>query len=154
MMVREALAADIPALVRLRMALFCEVGELARPDEDPALWQATLTYFTRAQEEGSARSWLVEVDGEAVACGTLALFVRPPYPGNLAGREAYLLNMYTRPAWRKRGMASALLDAMAAHAREQRLGKLWLHASEQGRPLYERLGFVSNPACLEWCPAP
>ncbi|MDX7899674.1 GNAT family N-acetyltransferase [Aeromonas media] len=154
MMVREALAADIPALVHLRMALFCEVGELARPDEDPALWQATLTYFTRAQEEGSARSWLVEVDGEAVTCGTLALFVRPPYPGNLAGREAYLLNMYTRPAWRKRGMASILLDAMAAHAREQRLGKLWLHASDQGRPLYERLGFVSNPACLEWCPAP
>ncbi|WP_429158472.1 GNAT family N-acetyltransferase [Aeromonas media] len=154
MMVREALAADIPALVHLRMALFCEVGELARPDEDPALWQATLIYFTRAQQEGSARSWLVEVDGEAVACGTLALFVRPPYPGNLAGREAYLLNMYTRPAWRKRGMASILLDAMAAHAREQRLGKLWLHASDQGRPLYERLGFVSNPACLEWCPAP
>ena len=51
-------------------------------------------------------------------------------------------------------MASALLDAMAAHAREQRLGKLWLHASEHGRQLYERLGFVSNPACLEWCPAP
>ena len=80
--------------------------------------------------------------------------MRPPYPGNLAGREAYLLNMYTRPAWRKRGMASALLDAMARHAREQRLGKLWLHASDEGRPLYERLGFVANPACLEWCPAP
>lgn len=48
MMVRAAQAADIPALVALRMALFCEVGELARPDEDPALWQATLAYFTRA----------------------------------------------------------------------------------------------------------
>ena len=47
----------------------------------------------------------------------------------------------------------ALLDAMAAHAREQRLGKLWLHASDEGRPLYERIGFVANPACLEWCPA-
>ncbi len=104
-------------------------------------------------EEGSARSWLVEVEGEAVACGTLALFVRPPYPGNLAGREAYLLNMYTLPAWRKRGMASALLDAMAAYAREQQLGKLWLHASDQGRALYERFGFASNPACLECVPA-
>lgn len=152
MIVRQAEIADIPALVHLRMALFCEVGELARPDEDPALWEATSAYFRAAQADGSARSWLVEVEGEAVACGTLALFVRPPYPGNLAGREAYLLNMYTLPAWRKRGMASALLDAMAAHARAQRLGKLWLHASEQGRPLYERLGFVSNPACLEWCP--
>ncbi|MNE48615.1 Acetyltransferase (GNAT) family protein [compost metagenome] len=154
MMVREALAADIPALVGLRMGLFCEVGELDNPQASDALWQATQSYFSAAQADGSARSWLVEVEGEVVACGTLALFMRPPYPGNLAGREAYLLNMYTRPAWRKRGMASALLDAMARHAREQQLGKLWLHASDEGRPLYERLGFVANPACLEWCPAP
>ena len=154
MIIREALAADIPALVRLRMALFCELGELDDPQADGALWQATEAYFSAAERDGSARSWLVEVDGEAVACGTLALFVRPPYPGNLAGREAYLLNMYTLSAWRKRGMASALLDVMAAYARDQRLGKLWLHASEEGRPLYERLGFVANPACLEWSPAP
>lgn len=154
MIIREAKAADIPALVRLRMALFCELGELDEPLADGALWQATEAYFSAAARDGSARSWLVEVDGEAVACGTLALFVRPPYPGNLAGREAYLLNMYTLPAWRKRGMASALLDVMAAYARELRLGKLWLHASEEGRPLYERLGFVANPACLEWCPVP
>ena len=154
MIIRQATQTDIPALVTLRMALFCEVGELSEPLADLDLWQATSRYFSTAQAEESARSWVAEVDGEVVASATLALFVRPPYPGNLTGREGYLLNMYTVPAWRKRGMASALLDAMAAHAREQRLGKLWLHASEQGRPLYERLGFVSNPACLEWCPAP
>lgn len=148
-MVREALTADIPALVRLRMALFCELGELAQPDADPALWQATDAYFHRAQQEGSAHTWLVEEDGEPVACATLALFVRPPYPGNLAGREGYLLNLYTRPAWRKRGMARALLHAMVTYARAQRLGKLWLHASDQGRPLYEQFGFAGNPACLE-----
>ena len=153
MMVRVAQAADIPALVRLRMALFCEVGELARPDEDPALWQATQTYFTRALEEGHARSWLVEEGGEAVACGTLALFVRPPYPGNLAGREGYVLNMYTLPAWRRQGMANALLVAIKANAREQQLGRLWLHASDEGRSLYERFGFANNPACLECVPA-
>ena len=102
MKVREALAADIPALTTLRMALFCEVGELARPDEDPVLREATQAYFMQAQEEGSARSWVVEEEGEVVACATLALFVRPPYPGNLAGREGYLLNIYTRPAWRRR----------------------------------------------------
>lgn len=101
---------------------------------------------------GDSRSWLVEVEGQPVACGTLAFFVRPPYPGNLSGREAYLLNMYTRPDWRKRGMASALLEAMASCACGLQLGKLWLHASEEGRPLYERLGFAGNPAYLEWCP--
>ncbi|MDM5148862.1 GNAT family N-acetyltransferase [Aeromonas salmonicida] len=127
MIIRQADMADIPALVSLRMGLFCEVGELAEP--------------------------LAEVGGEVVASGTLALFLRPPYPGNVSGKEAYLLNMYTLPAHRKQGMASALLDAMVAHASAEQLGRVWLHASEQGRPLYERIGFMANPACLEWQPA-
>ena len=80
------------------------------------------------------------------------MFVRPPYPGNLAGREAYLLNMYTLPDYRKQGIASALLDAMEAEAIARRFGKVWLHASEAGRPLYERIGFVANPAYMEWQP--
>lgn len=153
MIIRQADMADIPALVSLRMGLFCEVGELADPLADLDLWQATSAYFSAGQADGSARSWVAEVRGEVVASGTLALFVRPPYPGNLSGREAYLLNMYTLPAYRKQGMASALLDAMVAHARAEHLGKVWLHASEQGRPLYERIGFVANPAYLEWRPA-
>jgi ribosomal protein S18 acetylase RimI-like enzyme len=80
------------------------------------------------------------------------MFVRPPYPGNLAGREAYLLNMYTLPDYRKQGIANALLDAMAAEAIARGFGKVWLHASEAGRPLYERIGFVANPAYMEWQP--
>ena len=105
MIIRQARAVDIPALVALRMQLFCEVGELASPQADPALWQATVDDFTRAMSEEGALSWLAEVDKQEggkqiVAAGTLALFVRPPYPGNLAGVEGYLLNMYTLPTWR------------------------------------------------------
>lgn len=90
MIIRQARAADIPALVALRMELFCEVGELVTQQADPALWQATLDYFTRAMSEESALSWLAEADTQEggkqiVAAGTLALFERPPYPGNLAG---------------------------------------------------------------------
>ena len=51
MIIRQARAADIPAMVALRMELFCEVGELLTPQADPALWQATLDYFTRAMSE-------------------------------------------------------------------------------------------------------
>lgn len=152
MIIRQATQADIPALVSLRMGLFCEVGELSDPLADLDLWQATSAYFSTTQADDSARSWVAEVGDEVVASGTLALFVRPPYPGNLSGREAYLLNMYTLPAYRKQGIASALLDAMVSHACAEQLGKVWLHASDEGRPLYERIGFVANPAYLEWLP--
>ena len=47
-------------------------------------------------------------------------------------------------------LAGALLGQMADYARAQQLGRVWLHASDEGRPLYERIGFVANPAYLEW----
>ncbi|MBW3812752.1 GNAT family N-acetyltransferase, partial [Aeromonas hydrophila] len=64
MIIRQATQTDIPALVTLRMALFCEVGELSEPLADLDLWQATSRYFSTAQVEESARSWVAEVDGE------------------------------------------------------------------------------------------
>jgi len=55
MLIRQATEADIPMLVAMRMALFCEVGELP-PAADPALIQATERYFTNAFLSGSALS--------------------------------------------------------------------------------------------------
>ena len=62
MLIRQATEADIPMLVAMRMALFCEVGELSHPTADPALIQATESYFTNVFLSGSSLSWLAEVD--------------------------------------------------------------------------------------------
>ena len=43
MIIRQARAVDIPALVALRMQLFCEVGELASPQADPPCGRQRLT---------------------------------------------------------------------------------------------------------------
>jgi ribosomal protein S18 acetylase RimI-like enzyme len=55
-----------------------------------------------------------------------------------------VLNVYVAPAWRRRGVGEALmravLDALAARG----IRRIVLHASDNGRPLYERLGFVAT----------
>ena len=51
-----------------------------------------------------------------------------------------MLNVYTEPAHRRNGVARATMD----WSREQRLARLVLHASKQGRPLYEVLGFEDS----------
>lgn len=60
------------------------------------------------------------------------------------GRHAIVLNVYTEPAWRRRGLAELLMRRVLAWAREERLDRLVLHASQEGRRLYERLGFVAT----------
>jgi GNAT superfamily N-acetyltransferase len=55
-----------------------------------------------------------------------------------------VLNVYTEPAWRRHGLAQQLMRELLAWARKERLDRLVLHASADGRRLYERLGFVAT----------
>jgi GNAT superfamily N-acetyltransferase len=55
-----------------------------------------------------------------------------------------VLNVYTEPAWRRRGVAEALMRQVIRWAESERLDRLVLHASDEGRPLYQRLGFAAT----------
>jgi GNAT superfamily N-acetyltransferase len=76
------------------------------------------------------------------------VWLRPvlPRPGSLQGAlEAYVLNVYTEPGHRRGGVARAIMEAIVVWCREQRVARITLHASNEGRPLYESLGFeISN----------
>ena len=60
------------------------------------------------------------------------------------GRHAIIINVFTEPEWRRRGAAKSLLNELIAWARRERLDRLVLHASDEGRALYEQMGFVQN----------
>lgn len=155
MRIRRAQQGDEAALTRLRLALFVEEGDLASAGEDPALTRVLADYFAQTLADGACLHWVAETaetEDEVVGAGSLALFCRPPYPGNLTGREGYLLNMFVLPAWRRRGVARALVSAIQEEAAGLALGKVWLHASPMGEPLYRAQGFAGNPAYLEWRP--
>jgi uncharacterized protein (DUF1330 family) len=47
-------------------------------------------------------------------------------------------------SWRRRGVAALLMQHVLAWARHGRLDRLVLHASAEGRRLYEGLGFVAT----------
>lgn len=149
--VRRATREDTEALVRLRMALFRELDAAQTERDGTPLEDATRRYLQDALGTDRFHAWLAQTDaGDAVACSGLVYLDRPPAPGTLTAREGYVLNMYTAPAWRGHGLARALLAALVAHARAHHVHKLFLHASPDGRPLYEAMGFGPNPTALEW----
>ena len=53
-----------------------------------------------------------------------------------------MLNVYTEAAHRRRGVARALMDVMLGWCRDRDISRVLLHASDEGRPLYETLGFL------------
>ena len=138
---RVATVADAEVIARHRVAMFRDMRALDERDAD-VLHDASLAYLRRALADGAYRGWVVERDGVVVAGG--AILARPglPRPENLrGGEEAYLLNVYTEPAHRRRGLARRLMEEMLAWCRARGIARVVLHASDDGAALYASLGF-------------
>jgi GNAT superfamily N-acetyltransferase len=60
------------------------------------------------------------------------------------GSQAVIINVFTEPDWRRQGLAERLLKEIIDWSREQKIDRLVLHASADGRALYQRLGFVET----------
>jgi GNAT superfamily N-acetyltransferase len=56
-------------------------------------------------------------------------------------RKAFVLNVYVKPEFRRRGIARDIMKTLLEWCREQGFDSVSLHASIEGRPLYEELGF-------------
>ncbi len=137
----QASVADIRALEQLRMDYLKEdFGELT--DEQQEMLLAEIDPYLR-WHLGTGLMVFVARDDEAgiVSCAWLLLIEKPPSPRFPHGRTGTLFNVYTVPEFRRRGLASKVMDALIEDARLRHLDLLELNATEDGYPLYRSLGF-------------
>jgi len=132
---------DTSIIVHHRRAMFTDMGyaDIASLD---AMDSAFAPYVRRAIADGSYRGWLaVTSEGHVAAGGGLILHEWLATPRNADTQRAYILNMYTEPEYRKRGIARRIMNAILDFCRAEGLHSVSLHASEFGRPLYVSIGF-------------
>jgi GNAT superfamily N-acetyltransferase len=151
--VRPATPGDIPTLAYQRCAMFVATGAIDR-DATPELYAAERRYLAQAMPAGTFVAWLVEYEGQIVAGGGVQLRTLQPRPGFVRGEpEGLVVSMWTEPSHRRRGLGSLVLDAILQWCRARQIRRLTLHASDEGRPLYERFGFrPTNEMRLELTP--
>lgn len=146
---RRANLGDLEALVNLRLDLVREVDDIQNDTDTAAIAEAIRKYLLDKMPQGEFLAWVAEVENQIVATSGLVLFTRPPYYGNFLGLEAYVMNVYTVPVWRGQGIATALLREIISFVKQTKAKRIWLHASKDGKPLYEKLGFVSTTKEME-----
>lgn len=141
--IREATPADIPEILRQRRRMY----EDMRYDDAAALDQmTTLTsaYLAEHMPDGSFRAWLASVEDRVVAGGAVVITPWPAHAYDLECRRATILNVYTDPEYRRRGIARRLMQTMIDWCKREGLARVTLHASDDGRHLYESLGFEDS----------
>jgi GNAT superfamily N-acetyltransferase len=146
---RQANLQNLEALIQLRLELLREAGDIKGDSDTTNLAEATRKYIGEKMLSGEFFAWVAEVDCQIVATSGLVFFQRPLHNSNLSGLEAYIMNVYTIPMWRGQGIATALLKEIISFVRETEAKRLWLHATEDGKRIYEKLDFVLTSKEME-----
>lgn len=142
--VRKATLDDVETMVRLRHDMQVELGEQHHGTDPDAIIEVTRQYFIAQLTGHHFTGMLAEADGQIIGTGAFVIYDVPPSPANPSGVDAYILNMYTLPEWRGHGVARAVIQALNLQAYEEGARRVWLRASKEGKPAYERMGFESR----------
>ncbi len=140
---RRAEPGDAETLTRLRLAFF-EGGVNVPSEQQRCALLASLPAYFAAHVGRDLFAYLAEEDSEAVASAFLLISERPAGPAFMTARTGLILNVYTAPDHRRRGLAQGLLEMAIADAREMGVSRLDLKATPMGRGLYEKLGFHAD----------
>ncbi|HEV2468086.1 MAG TPA: GNAT family N-acetyltransferase [Candidatus Sulfotelmatobacter sp.] len=138
--IRPATVVDIPEIIRQRRRMYEDMHYTDSSALD-TMSHLTADYLSTAIPDGSFHAWLA-CDGDRPVAGGAVLISRwPAHAYDLECRRATILNVYTDPGHRRRGIARQLMQTMIAWCRQEGLARISLHASDDGRHLYESLGF-------------
>jgi ribosomal protein S18 acetylase RimI-like enzyme len=149
--IREATFVDASMLARYRLQMFSEIEQQPTDDEATAFESHCRQTFEGLLRSGNCVAWLAEVPGESVPVGTLVMlkFPRLPTLNNSSTIEGYIINVYVVPAFRRKGIASALMLAAIDYSRRERFARIRLRATEAGQAVYEQVGFRLNDNVME-----
>ena len=152
--IRLATPDDVDAIAEHRARMFDEMGEIP-PGGFEILRVKSREGLQDFLNRGEYIGWLaIPAQRQDIIAGGAGVQLRHvlPHPfarasegdGIAEGRHAIIINVFTEPQWRRQGIALLLLQRIIDWARAERIDCLVLHASEAGRSLYERLGFVGT----------
>lgn len=148
--IRAATLDDTDVLVRHRIGMFTDMGV---PIDAAALDASFRVWLAETMPSGTYRGWLAEDEGGAVAAGGgLTVLPWPPGPRYMGDRLAFVYNVYTEAAHRRRGLARLIMDTIHHWCRDNGIASVALNASRDGLPLYQSMGYVESPAPMMFLP--
>lgn len=138
---RPATLGDVPEILQQRCGMYHDMGPTDAAGL-AAMVESSEAYLRVALADGSIRAWLAMTsDCRAAGGGMVSITPRLSRPYFPQCREASILNVYVYPEFRRRGIARQLMQVMIEWCRAEGFPHVSLHASKDGRPLYESLGF-------------
>jgi len=140
MVIEKASEKETDALVVLRLAYLQEdLGTVS--ESDLQSMKELLPQYFRKHLNRDLVVYIAREEEEIFACAFLLVVEKPMSPMFITGKTGTVLNVYTKPEYRKKGYAKQLMNALLEDAKEKGLSVVELKATEDGYHLYKSVGF-------------
>ena len=138
MEIRKANSKDIDLILENRMEFVSDVVKEGMPDR---FKDNTYKYLREHIDDNTLVAWLAVDEGKIVSIAIICFYNVLPTVSNISGKTGYILNVYTLKDYRRIGLAKRLLTELINEAKALNAGKIYLKATDDGRKVYEKMGF-------------
>lgn len=138
---KKATIEDIDLLTKTRIEVLRAANKLSDDIDMSEVEKQSYNYYLRALADGTHTAYLVFDDETFIGAGGVSYYRVMPTYHNPSGKKAYIMNMYTKEEYRRKGIAYKTLDLLIQDARAKDIMAISLEATDMGRPLYEKYGF-------------
>lgn len=139
---RKATIADLEILTETRIEVLRAANQLSNDVDMSEVKKQSFEYYQNSLENDTHLAYLVFDDKTFVGAGGISYFQVMPTYHNPTGKKAYIMNMYTKPDYRRQGIAFKTLDLLVADAKAKGITAISLESTDMGRPLYVKYGFT------------
>ena len=139
---KRATLEDIDILTETRIEVLRAANKLSADTDMSEVERQSYNYYQKSLCDSSHIAYLVFDENRFVGAGGVSFFQVMPTYHNPSGNKAYIMNMYTNPEYRRLGIAYKTLDMLIRDTKSKGITAISLEATDMGRPLYEKYGFV------------
>lgn len=150
--VQMATKEEIPALVDLRLA-YLEADHGEQSEELIRAARRDLPEYFANHLDKDLFGYVIRQDGQIAACAFLVVVEKMISPDFITGKSGFVMNVYTKPEYRRRGFAKRIMEHLLNEAVQKNLSYVELDATDAGYPVYQSVGFkdlVTKYHVMKW----
>ena len=116
---KKAGSEDLDLLVQMRIEVLRAANGLPEDTDMSEVREESYRYYRQAFREDSHVAYLVFDGEQVVGAGGVSFFQVMSMCHNVSDRKAYIMNMYTKPGYRRKGIAYRTLDLLVGKQRTE-----------------------------------
>jgi GNAT superfamily N-acetyltransferase len=148
--IRIATEDDLNQLTEMRWFARAEGGEDHATIDYDEFNQEFIRVFNDWMKDGNLISWIALIQGTVIAQISIYKVRLLPRPIRLVDQFGVIIENYTYPKFRNRGIGSNLIRHVIDWARKKDFELLMVYPSQEARSFYARAGFQERSEVMEF----